>query len=136
MLGSSLPRRLPMYLGATPKPPSGPLFPEGYVVPRKVIEVERGVTFRDRIELFRDKARMVPVNFAGYIATLEIRGYITLTEGNGLTVSPIDGRVEVLLTDAQTLSMPPVSQLRYALIFSNIEETVVAQGGAMLIGTY
>jgi hypothetical protein len=32
--------------------------------------------------------------------------------------------------------MPPVSQLRYALIFSNVEETVVAQSGAMLIGTY
>jgi hypothetical protein len=136
MLGSSLPHRLPMYLGVAPTPPSGPLFPEGYVPLKKALEVERGVTFRDRIELYRDKARTIPVNFAGYIATFEIRGYITLTEGDGLTASPINGRVDLLITDAQTLSMPPVGQLRYALMFSNVEETVVAQSGALLISNY
>ena len=109
--------------------------PTGVKPNQENLGIIRGMTFRARVKLFEDKAKTKALNLTGVTVELDIDGYLTLTEGAGLTVTKLQGEVVIELTAAQTQEAPPTASLHYFLIFKEGTEKVVPLRGQLEIST-
>lgn len=112
-----------------------PTFPDGVTPTSELLAVERGVTYRCKILLFKDAAKTEPLNLTGLTITLKIDGVATLASGSGLTINVAAGSIAVKLTPAQTKAVV-VAQTHYCLFLEeNAEEIVAAIHGTMTFAT-
>lgn len=98
---------------------------------RQPLRAYAGATFAPIIQLWADDERAEPFDLTGYVVTMDIVGVKTLTEGDGLTVTPDDGEIQPVLTSAATAAAANRSTrvTRYTLaVAKESVETYVMRG--------
>lgn len=63
----------------------------------------RGATFDCSIVLWENNIKTVPFDLTGYTVTVTV-GSLVLLDGDGITITPEDGTIDLKLTPTQTSS--------------------------------
>ena len=63
-------------------------------------------TYGTALTLYTNQSLTVPFNLTGYTVELELTGWLTLTESEGLTIEDVEGHIAIGITATETESAP------------------------------
>lgn len=71
----------------------------------ELLKCYSGLPYEVRLQFWADEERTIPFDLTGYTVTAQTSGGPTLTEGQGIGVTPGQGEVTVQYTAEQTMAL-------------------------------